>query len=404
MNFFDARVAPSNQKHGYSLHIEQYRGLCALLVLAAHAFGDESLLLTGFKWPVVMHYFSAGNLSVLVFFCISGYVIGLTNDRKNLNIKEYLKKRAIRLYPIYLFAILLCIIAVGSCGMYTLLGNILFLQNGQPYFHFLVPIFANYPAWSLNYEVLYYLVFILVFALKPKLWALLLILLALSIILLHAGNLLFLSSYINGYYFWIMGLIIAWNVFKTGEPQYRKISLLSILFLHLCMHHLVIGEIILRAAGIHTPTNLNLLFDLPFCLMVMSTLTARHSAFLKYNKILAYSLPAFVFIYLILHHRITEDLRWIMCLIFWILSLAFYFEKKISAFLLERLTGVGRISYALYLLHVPVALLIRKTVFISNIPEQIIVKYSLWLSITFTLSYLLERKAQPVIKKYLVAA
>jgi peptidoglycan/LPS O-acetylase OafA/YrhL len=404
MNLTAARIAPSGEKHGYSLHIEQYRGLCALLVLAAHGFGDESLLLTGFKWPEMMHYFSAGNLSVLVFFCISGYVIGLTNDRSTLDIGGYLKKRAIRLYPIYLFALVVCILVAGGINWPLFIENLLFLQNGQPYVHWQVPVFVNYPAWSLNYEVVYYLAFILIFFLKPKVWIMLLIMLALSAGLLYANNWLFLSSYINGYYFWLMGLVIAWNVFKDAKPEYRKIPLLSILFMHISTHHLVIGELILRAAGIHTQTNLNWLFYFPFCLMAMGTLTGRHNTFLKYNKILAYALPGLAFAYLLLHHRLTEDMRWIMCLIFWLLSLAFYFEKKISGMLLDRLTGVGKISYALYLLHVPVALLIRKTIFISNMTGQIVVKYALWLGITFTLAYLLERKAQPAIKKYLVAA
>ena len=67
---------------------------------------------------------------------------------------------------------------------------------------------------------------------------------------------------------------------------------------------------------------------------------------------------------------------------------------------MNKLTGVGKISYAIYLLHVPVGMLIHKTVFIQDRTTEIIVKYILWFSLTFALSYLLERVMQPAIKRF----
>jgi peptidoglycan/LPS O-acetylase OafA/YrhL len=401
ISFINKPIKPPLLNHGYSKHVEQYRGLCAILVLLAHGFGDERMLINNFKWPLFMHYLSAGYLSVLVFFCISGYVIGITNDKEKLDVKGYLKKRAIRLYPTYLVAIALSVIIAGGASLLVLTGNILFLQNEMPYFNFKIPILVNYPVWSLNFEAIYYLLFILVFLLKPKVWKMLLLMLILSIALVHFnGSFEFLTRYINGFYFWMLGLLIGWSIFKTDIPKDRSIPLLSLLFLHMSIHHLGIGEIILHVIGVYSETNINWLFDLPFCLMVMCVLTAKDNAFLRFNKILTYTLPACVFLYLVLHHRITEDLRWVMCLIFWVLSLMFYYERKVSAFLLERLTSIGKISYALYLLHVPVAMLIKKTIFINDLKVEAAVKYFLWISITFTLSFVLERILQPAVKKY----
>jgi peptidoglycan/LPS O-acetylase OafA/YrhL len=404
VSFLKKPLSPPNLKHGYSLHIEQYRGLCALLVVINHGTVHEDMLLDNFKWPLFVDYFGAGYLSVIIFFCISGYVIGINNDSAKLDVKSYLKKRAIRLYPIYIVSILLSILVIGRFPVFEVLGNLFFLQNDTPYMGFKIPILVNSVTWSLNYEVIYYLLFIGLFFLQPKIWKLLLVMLILSIITIHSNiSILAFVSYLNGFYFWVLGLIIGWSIFQAEVPKDRSIPLLSMLFLHLCQHHLGVGEIILHTLGIHSPTNINWLFDIPFCLMIMCILTAKDNAFLRFNKILCYSLPACVFLFLIFNHRIFEDLRWIMCLIYWLLSLLFYFEKRISAFLLDKLTGIGKISYALYLVHVPVAELIKKTVFISDQKTEIIVKYTLWVFISFALSLLLERIFQPAVKKYLFA-
>ena len=169
---------------------------------------------------------------------------------------------------------------------------------------------------------------------------------------------MFFSSYLNGYYFWILGLFIGWQLIK-GESKTFAVPLLSMLFLHLCQHHLGIGVIILHTIGVDSNSGFNWLFDLPFCLMIMAILTQQDNKFFRVNKIICYILPAIVFGYLIVHHRIFEDTRWVMCLIFWCLSILFYSEKRLSAIILNKLTYIGKISYALYLFHVPVAYLVK---------------------------------------------
>ncbi|MEX8548193.1 MAG: hypothetical protein V5804_11380, partial [Mucilaginibacter sp.] len=116
--------------------------------------------------------------------------------------------------------------------------------------------------------------------------------------------------------------------------------------------------------------------------------------------IFCYTIPSVVFIYLTLHHRIFENERWIMCLVFWLCSLLFYGERKLSALILHKLTAIGKISYSLYLLHVPVALLIKRKIFISNPTIEITVKYVLWIVVTFSLAFVLDRVFQPAVKKY----
>ncbi|RYY07803.1 MAG: acyltransferase [Sphingobacteriaceae bacterium] len=400
-NFLKKRISPPLLKYSYNKQLEQYRGLCALLVLITHAVGMKNFLINDFSWPEFIHYIGAGYLSVLVFFCISGYVIAVSNDQNLLNIKLYLKKRFIRLYPVYLITILLCVAIAKDIHISNLIGNLFFLQNDAPYWQYRIPVFVNYVTWSLNYEVFYYTLFIPLFLMRPKVWQMLLVMLLFSVILLQANSkTLIFAHYLNGYYFWIIGLFFGWKIIQGNESFDKPIPLLSMLFIQLCQNHLEIGAIILHVFNLHLNTNFNWIFDIPFCIMIMGMLTNTSNLFLKMNKIFCYTLPIVIFIYLILHNRIFENERWIMCLVFWIFSLLLYREKKISALILHKLTPIGKISYSLYLLHVPVALLIKKVIFISNRPAEIIVKNLLWIAITFGLSFVLEIYFQPAVKKY----
>jgi peptidoglycan/LPS O-acetylase OafA/YrhL len=402
VGFFNHRVSPPAVKYEYNKSIEQYRGVCALMVMITHGIVHADMLLNNFSWPEFMDYIGAGYVSVLIFFCISGYVIGINYSHKALDIKAYLKKRAVRLYPVYLVSIILCITVAGGFSVYTLIENIFFFENNVPYVNYQVPILVNYVTWSLNYEVVYYLLFIGLFFLQPKVWKLLLCLLFLSIVTIHCGiRFQFLANYINGFYFWVLGLLIAWNHFdKSGNIDAGFMPFLSILFLHMCQQYLGIGEIVLHTFGVYSITNINWLFDLPFCLMVMAVLTGKDNVFLRANKIVCYAVPGCVFLFLAIHHRLFENIRWEMCEVYWALALLLIFEKRISGFLMEKFTGIGKISYALYLFHVPVGYILKRTVFITNRPAEIVIKYFLWISITMGLSFLAEMKLQPAIKRY----
>ena len=399
-SFLNRSLRPSLTKHPYSTHVDQYRGLCALLVLINHATVHEDLLLDHFKWPVFVGYFGSPYLSVLVFFCISGYVIGVTNDTPKLNIAKYLKKRAVRLYPIYLVSIGLCLFITWKVPAYVIIGNIFFLQNGES-----IPLFVNYSTWTLHYEALYYLLFIALFYLRPRIGILLAAMLVVCFLLNNNSNstLNYIFFYTNYFYFWILGLIVGWNLFSNAPPKERFVPILSLLFLQLCCTHLGMGTMLLHITGIHSFDSFSGLFYLPFCLMVMCILTGKDNAFLRINKIICYLSPLCVFLFLGLHHRLFEDIRWPMCLIYWVLSLALYYEKRISALVLRALTHAGKISYAVYLLHVPVALFIKQTLFIADQRVELVVKYTLWLFITFGASILLEQYLQPKIKAFFFA-
>ena len=141
-------------KRNFDNHIEALRGFAALSVLLFHLVVFSKHFNGGFDFKnKVINYEPPGHSWVLVFFIISGYVIGLNYaDRtKQFSISEYLKKRMIRLYPIYLFSIIITVLLFKNTWQ-VIMGNLFFLQN-----LFTDCFDRNQSLWSLNHEMIYYL-------------------------------------------------------------------------------------------------------------------------------------------------------------------------------------------------------------------------------------------------------
>lgn len=172
-----------------------------------------------------------GHLAVIVFFCLSGYLVGGEVLREFLagtfSWRKYLVKRVARIYPVYGLALLLTLILdltathyFNQSGIYTAgisapmlqtdyaarltlpigLGNLGFLQE------ILVPTFgSNGPLWSLAYEAWYYLLFpLLVFGCFGRMgmvWRMI-------IVGVLGGSVWFIGNQITLYFaIWLLGLI-----------------------------------------------------------------------------------------------------------------------------------------------------------------------------------------------------
>jgi peptidoglycan/LPS O-acetylase OafA/YrhL len=144
--------------HRYPV-LDSWRGVAAVAVVMMH--GDPYL-----GWNVFPH----ATLAVDFFFMLSGFVLTLAYQRRlddGWSMKEFMKARAIRLYPLYGLAL-----AVGfSVEMLRVLGGgkgaspgylLLFLAAGMVMLPLMpgygpvgVPTFPlNFPSWSLFSEVL----------------------------------------------------------------------------------------------------------------------------------------------------------------------------------------------------------------------------------------------------------
>jgi peptidoglycan/LPS O-acetylase OafA/YrhL len=184
-----------------SLYIHFVRAISALLVCTGHA--KEFILMDrqpsdGTLSLMFRGLLSLGGPAVMVFFFISGFLVGgreIINFRHgNLNPRKYLLDRLSRLWLVIIPALILTYFLNSitctayrydsfcqlngdlnfyiippdrSEGIFDFLRNLLFLQS------FLGPVWgSNGPLWSLSYEFWYYIIFysilILLFAYKTR--------------------------------------------------------------------------------------------------------------------------------------------------------------------------------------------------------------------------------------------
>ncbi|MBV9827114.1 MAG: acyltransferase [Alphaproteobacteria bacterium] len=173
-------------------HLDFLRGAAALLVLAGHLrsylfqnyaeLGHANLLLGGFYLVTGL-----GHQAVMIFFALSGFLVGGRALSDNLNHRfswaRYLLRRLTRLWIVIIPALVLTLLfdslgirltdGVGYDGRFctiyssgpcstagleqsltTFIGNLFFLQT-----IWVVPFGSNAPMWSLASEFWYYVVF-----------------------------------------------------------------------------------------------------------------------------------------------------------------------------------------------------------------------------------------------------
>ena len=231
--------------HGpdFDYALESLRGIAAFLVVLSHALPEGLTTVPDFKLSGVWQYSPPGHLSVLVFFLLSGYVIGLTNARPiitGIGRRQYFKKRFVRLYPLYLISLVatIAVAALGGIfyGVGTFSGWLLFLQG------IVVPVPThNQPLWSLGYEVFYYALFLVISARqwRPEWVAIAFLLLGLIISQVVASEHIILASYAYGGVFWFIGMYLARTPRSNQLPQYG--SMLALMFLMLGLDRLNIA-------------------------------------------------------------------------------------------------------------------------------------------------------------------
>jgi len=146
-----------------SLFLDAVRFAAALLVMLSH--------LTSYSINAVFPWVRWSHEAVVVFFVISGYVIGYVAHTRETTLADFAAARLGRLYSVVLPALALTFVldAAGIAaapGLYVvtdhqlpvlrLLANSLFLQ--QSWNATVVPL-SNGPFWSLAYEFWYYAMF-----------------------------------------------------------------------------------------------------------------------------------------------------------------------------------------------------------------------------------------------------
>jgi len=150
--------------------LQVYRGIAALLVVMVHlTIKSEEIL----NQVTFFNLFGAGWSGVDYFFVLSGFIMVYVHRSaigKKDQLKSFLVKRAVRIYPIYwiitltLWCLFLVIPGFASNNQDLSLGKViasllLIPQKDQPILEV---------GWTLIHEIYFYLLFSIAIWLKPK--------------------------------------------------------------------------------------------------------------------------------------------------------------------------------------------------------------------------------------------
>jgi peptidoglycan/LPS O-acetylase OafA/YrhL len=393
------------QKFEYNL--EGLRGFAALIVVFHHAIYHKFSLDPDYAINGLWVNPLPGHTSVLLFFILSGYVIGLTNKNPIIisTIIPYLRKRLVRLYPIYVISILFTLLIVRNYpSAKTIIGNFLFLQTAM------VPwIWENNPLWSLNSEVLYYLLFIPIsyFKISPK-WAFL-ISLSIGITCAKFFTLPLLTTYCLGFVFWTSGLWLAQSI-RFTKQYVSNWSLAALLFLFLGYPYLnpfILGLYVLGTkfnfTFSYSDISVNDLMQLPFCFYIISRFTNRTTA--NNKRIMGYFIASsyLYYFYICIRYGFSHKFAIVMIMpisffaIGTLLLVISYFRSKSNneSLLPNFLLKIGSISYGIYVIHFPISNALSRITIFSGSALTFWVRLLIDIILVLIASYLLEMKIQP---------
>jgi peptidoglycan/LPS O-acetylase OafA/YrhL len=384
----------------FDKNIEGLRGIAALSVVFAHLF--EYGIDPTFRPDGVLAHVKFSHLSVLVFFVLSGYVIGLTNKPGSFSLRragDYLKKRFVRLYPIYAVAVGLSLLVVPEADGLKVLSNLSFLQ-----FALTKSLKGNVVLWTLNFEVLYYVLFLGVLYLKPNPKVLLALAFGVSNLgLVFPGVPGLLTFYASGWVFWLSGLYMAWYL-----PSVRRAALpanvaLSFLLLLVANNVFMPGFMILSVLHLLDVVPLALvcnadLVHLPVVLALFAAAAGRQLPFGKLIKLAAFLLPLGVIGALFALGKSTEHVNFLIGTTSTLAACGLYFVP-IRGNVLAPFSLAGSISYAVYVVHMPLANLLLQIDLFSGTPFSFAVRLVVFLLAVLGLAYVLELKMQPWIRR-----
>ncbi len=400
-------------KH-YNNNLDIVRGLAAVCVVFTHLMSYPTEFDKQFGINSLLTYNIPGHIFFLVFFILSGYVIQLNTKKLESKalIQEYLRKRIIRIVPIYVFSVLFAFfVTYGNNSWTKLFSNLFFLS---------VPagnlMYEETPVWSLNYEVVYYLSYIVFsyfsISMSKTLKAILIIIPAYFVFLHNVVVPPLFLSYLVGFLFWVTGAYIA----DLKDLPYWKLSasrIMSVFLLIFCLQYYNPYGPILKVLHIHMANLGNYkwyhqsvwfpdMFFYPLTVILMLALTHTYTRYAKYIVYFLFLASIFrlIMIYKVysFHYILTEG--FVIPTIFLIISMAFWFLNfelfpKIKSFI-KSTDHLGHISYAMYLIHFPLLFLFG----MFPVPTffMFMVKLVIYLITVYITAYLLEMKFQPWIK------
>ncbi|KUG07286.1 acyltransferase family protein [Solirubrum puertoriconensis] len=405
-------------KKKIDLNIEALRGLVALFVVWGHFVAFRLLdpdYQPGGSWGVE----PPARLCVLIFFVLSGYVIGLTNKRplQLSTITAYIKKRVVRIYPIYLLCLALALwVATPAYSWQIILSHLLFVQGWVTK---CIPEFG--PSWSLAYEILFYALFIPVSLYRLNAKKLMLPVLGFGVL----NTLLYpylgpavLSSICFGYVFWLSGLWLS-SYSSREEHHLSYTEMMAMILLVLSMGRFnVLAAVLSRIEPFLLNNVLTLpqtqvwnervipfqeLSLLPISVAAVAVFGNRDFPYRPWVIKLLFLVPAATFLSIYKNYEpslFAKELPFIVC---YLAAVAVYFFGGLLEpsfkHVMNAAAETGKISYAIYLIHFPLVCLIALLPLPSGTVGSFLLRSVLCLATSVALAYVLERVLQPRIKK-----
>lgn len=221
----------------YSIQIA--RGIAALLIVIFHISGTIALE-KYFDEKIFSSIFSFGYIGVELFFVLSGFIIYYVHERdlsKPRQLISYLKKRIVRVYPVYwiifsgvfVLAYLTPLRDTLPSDLLVIIKSLLLLPQDKEIIGGTgAPVLIV--AWSLQYEIVFYLLFAILIINRMAIYPLII---CFIFIYLYSDE-FFLFNFLTNEYFllFLMGVFIAFLVRIEIANRYNKLLvLLSLLAL-----------------------------------------------------------------------------------------------------------------------------------------------------------------------------
>jgi peptidoglycan/LPS O-acetylase OafA/YrhL len=388
------------------LHLEAVRGLAALLVVLTHI--PAIMPYFSFNSSYVIRLFSAwGTESVIIFFLLSGLVIHSSFERAPTSTGDFLANRAIRIYPILILSILLTVSIDRlhfnhAISYWHIIANIIPVSSIDAT---LSPLYfqANPVIWSLSFEVFFYLVFALggiyhrkINRLFIYIWFVISLICIIAYYELKVEGVVFYLVQMTAYSdIWLIGFFV-WDLKNNHNPAFTM-AIFSLMCLPLISRlHLM--------RDTYDPFKY-LLFaisSIPF-FIYLCNLNRQIISGYKKNTMFLVLIP----IYLIASAILIKDTTYATqvkeaYILLPFLSSLFYLKavrrvigKIYYQGVLPVFSYLGKLSYAIYLIHFPILILT------TLLPISLGLKLIIAIIMLLSLSILLESYLQPFIKTHL---
>ena len=396
------------------LSIEAIRGFAAIYVVLDHIiFLYQPYIFCPEYKHIMKALFGLGHPAVLLFFIVSGFSIhysssNLAHNRKS--ICEYFYKRIRRIYPLFVFSLLLAIGVLCILRLDVEIKQIVlsFLFLTDIFFGSICePIFTNGPIWSLSYEIPYYLLYPLLhwgikkYGMKRMLFLSVLISFCAGLFtILNGPN--HLCNIVQLYWVWVIGAYFADLILKKKQITVRYMFGLLIFFAGLMF---TVEE---YKYAVVQDWAWSGFFSLIFL-----------SFFAKSNKINTYKQKIFNLLiglsgigicFLLSFSNIVYrvlPVRFILAGLILVLFILLFVPFNHFRFFLRKILNpflyFGNFSYAVYIFHWPVMIFFTN-VFKSEIQTNIL-SMMLFIvaniAIVMLLSWYMEIKVQPIVVKAL---